>query len=140
MPRRIRGSQGLPPQAEINVTSMVDVAFTLLVIFIITATVPVGGMQVNLPEGDAPALQTDQERIFLTVDAEGTIYIEDAEMASLDEFRTTFERLAAAQGWESVLVSADRVAPTGIFLAVLLHVESLGIRPQVPIEMRDLGN
>jgi len=140
MPRRVRSSYDLPVQADINVTSMVDVAFTLLVIFIITATVPVGGIQVNLPEGEAAPLQPDQEVVYLTIDAEGTIYIEDAAMASLDEFRTTFERLQSAQGWERVMVSIDQEVRAGVLMPVLAFVKSLGIVPMVPLEFSGSGN
>jgi biopolymer transport protein ExbD len=40
----------LPLMAEINVTSFVDVALTLLVILVITAPVLQGGIEVDLPE------------------------------------------------------------------------------------------
>ena len=39
-----RGRADLPLNANINVTSLVDVAFTLLVIFIITAPILQGGV------------------------------------------------------------------------------------------------
>ena len=50
--QRRRGRNPHQVRAEINVTSLVDVAFTLLVIFIITAPVLQGGIEVNLPRGD----------------------------------------------------------------------------------------
>ncbi|MEC9241579.1 MAG: biopolymer transporter ExbD, partial [Gemmatimonadota bacterium] len=46
------GGRNLQPVAEINVTSMVDVAFTLLIIFIITAPILQGGIEVAVPETD----------------------------------------------------------------------------------------
>ena len=57
--RRTR-RQDLPIKAEINVTSLVDVAFTLLVIFIITAPMLQGGVEIQVPEADvAPIFATD---------------------------------------------------------------------------------
>ena len=46
----------LPLNAEINVTSLVDVAFTLLIIFIITAPILQGGIEVAVPRADVQAL------------------------------------------------------------------------------------
>ena len=51
MNRPVRERLRLPIRAEINVTSLVDVAFTLLVIFIITAPVLQGGVEVDPPAG-----------------------------------------------------------------------------------------
>ena len=55
MRRRQRGAttgDELSVKAEINVTSLVDVAFTLLVIFIITAPILQGGVEVAVPRAD----------------------------------------------------------------------------------------
>ena len=43
------GAGGLPFKADINVTSLVDVAFVLLIIFMITAPIMQGGVDVDLP-------------------------------------------------------------------------------------------
>ena len=45
--RRNRAGEELGVQAEINITNLVDVAFTLLVIFIITAPVLQGGVEIG---------------------------------------------------------------------------------------------
>ena len=48
------------PMAEINVTPLVDVMLVLLIIFMVTAPLLTAGVQVNLPESRAKAL--DQAR------------------------------------------------------------------------------
>ena len=50
---------GLVPMADINVTSLVDVAFTLLIIFIITAPILQGGIEVEVPETEVSSLTAD---------------------------------------------------------------------------------
>ena len=57
----------LPLNAEINVTSLVDVAFTLLIIFIITAPILQGGIEVAVPRADVQALSAQEQPIFVTV-------------------------------------------------------------------------
>jgi biopolymer transport protein ExbD len=49
-----RRRRGLPLTADINVASLVDVAFTLLVIFIIAAPILQGGIEVQLPKAAFP--------------------------------------------------------------------------------------
>src|SRR5216117_2982878 len=49
----LRGHGELPLNADINVTSLVDVAFVLLIIFMITAPIMQGGVDVRLPRAEA---------------------------------------------------------------------------------------
>ncbi|MGH7658999.1 MAG: biopolymer transporter ExbD, partial [Gemmatimonadales bacterium] len=57
-PPRNRG--GLALNADINVTSLVDVAFVLLIIFMITAPIMQGGVDVQLPKAAARPLSAKQ--------------------------------------------------------------------------------
>ena len=68
--RRLEGRQDLPLNAEINVTSLVDVAFTLLVIFIITAPILQGGVEVSVPRADVEALTTDDQPFIVAIHPE----------------------------------------------------------------------
>jgi biopolymer transport protein ExbD len=56
----LRSTGDLRPAADINVTSLVDVAFVLLIIFMITAPIMQGGVDVQLPraEGTRPGSRT----------------------------------------------------------------------------------
>src|SRR3989454_4662944 len=53
----LRGHGELPLNADINVTSLVDVAFVLLIIFMITAPIMQGGVDVRLPRAEAKPLE-----------------------------------------------------------------------------------
>ena len=59
--RRSRNRGDLPLNAEINVTSLVDVAFTLLIIFIITAPILQGGIDVAVPQADVQPLTAQDD-------------------------------------------------------------------------------
>src|SRR2546425_5636478 len=58
----LRGHGELPLNADINVTSLVDVAFVLLIIFMITAPIMQGGVDVRLPRVEARPLEPKQGR------------------------------------------------------------------------------
>ena len=91
------------PMSEINVTPFVDVMLVLLVVFMITAPLLTVGVPVDLPKANAPLLQGQDEPLTITVDAGGTIFIQETEVA-LDDL---VPRLVAI---------TDRKADTRIFL------------------------
>jgi biopolymer transport protein TolR len=64
--------------AEINVTPLVDVMLVLLIIFMVTVTLPAVGVPVELPESRAAAVEEQPDQITISVDRQGVIYIEDA--------------------------------------------------------------
>ena len=71
-PRR-RTRPGL--NADINVTSLVDVAFVLLIIFMIAAPMMQGGVEVRLPRAQARPLESHQG-LVVTVDRQGRIWVD----------------------------------------------------------------
>ncbi len=97
----------LPVTAEINVTSLVDVAFTLLVIFIITAPILQGGVEVELPRAEAGPISST-EGVVVTIGSEGEIFLDDAAMASREEFLEFFPRYMADHPGAPVYVRGDR--------------------------------
>ncbi|MBU7579283.1 MAG: biopolymer transporter ExbD [Porphyrobacter sp.] len=64
--------------SEINVTPLVDVMLVLLIIFMVTVTLPAVGVPVELPESRAAPVEETPDQITVSIDAAGTIYIEDA--------------------------------------------------------------
>ena len=61
---------------DINITPMLDLAYVLMVIFIIMCTASVQGIQVNLPKAsEAPSLGKPQTKA-ITMTAEGTIFLD----------------------------------------------------------------
>lgn len=107
---RLGGGPGeeLSVRAEINVTSLVDVAFTLLVIFMITAPILQGGVEVTVPKAPSAPLQVS-EGIVITVDREGQIYVEE-HAVTRDEFAAGIVALVERRGSSNVYVKGDRDA------------------------------
>ena len=67
--------------ADINVTPLVDVMLVLLIIFMVTVTLPAVGVPVELPESRAAPVEETPDQITISIDAAGTIYIEDNPLA-----------------------------------------------------------
>ena len=63
--------------AEINVTPLVDVMLVLLIIFMVTVTLPAVGVPIELPESRANPVEEVPDAVNVSVDGEGRIYIEN---------------------------------------------------------------
>lgn len=115
----------LVPTADINVTSLVDVAFVLLIIFMITAPMMQGGVAIELPKAQGRPL-SPKEGIIVTVDRNGQIFV-DQTRVSYDEFRAAFRALVAKKGSSTVYVRGDRRGNYGNVVRVLAAIQAAGI-------------
>ena len=122
--RRHRGDD-LPIRAEINVTSLVDVAFVLLIIFVITAPILTGGVEVDLPRGDVEPLETDVEPFFVTVRRDGSVFYENTQV-TMQEFQQSFPQVAAAGTFERVYIRGDSLSSYGAIMRVLTTIAKTG--------------
>ncbi len=120
--RRARGGYN----ADINVTSLVDVAFVLLIIFMITAPMMQGGVQVQLPRAEARPLEP-QRGLVVSVDRRGRIFVDQAGF-SYEDFRATFRSLVARRRPAAIYLRADRGVPYGDVVRVLAIIRSSGVR------------
>jgi len=112
------------------VTSLVDVAFTLLVIFIITAPALQGGLEVDLPDVDAPPLDL-RDPLVVTITAEGEVFVAESPIP-LAGLEATFDRLFD-EGRQGV-IRVDEVAPSGLLLRVNQAIEAGGGEPGIATE------
>ena len=121
----LRGHGELPLTADINVTSLVDVAFVLLIIFMITAPIMQGGVDVELPKAEARPIPA-KEGMVVSVDREGRIFIDETRV-SYGDFRMTFGALVQSRKPKSVYLRADRRVPYGDVVRVLAVIRTSGI-------------
>ncbi|MDH5804513.1 MAG: biopolymer transporter ExbD [Gemmatimonadota bacterium] len=121
----LHGHGELPMRADINVTSLVDVAFVLLIIFMITAPIMQGGVDVQLPRTDAQPIQP-RDGMIISIDREGTIFVDDDPL-TYDEFRTTFRAIVERQNPNGVYLRGDGRAPWADVARVLAVIRSSGV-------------
>jgi len=90
---------------ELNITPLLDLAFVLLVIFIITTPQLVNNLELNLPSGKPPPpSDVPKPKINnLVVDESGGIYLNDQQM-SLTQLKTTLTQMKAADPETGVVV------------------------------------
>lgn len=90
---------------DINITPMLDLAYVLLIIFIIMTTASVQGIKVDLPKASS-ATQLDSETKAITVADDGTVYYE-AVPVSLAELEQRLRSQAALTPDFPLVVKGD---------------------------------
>jgi biopolymer transport protein TolR len=111
--------------AEINVVNLIDVMLLLLVIFMITAPMMQGGVDIQLPRAEARPLDP-KSGLVVTVDRAGAIRVDDAPM-SYAEFRAAFKALASRRARQGIYLRADRGVPYGTVVRVLAVMRAAGV-------------
>jgi len=121
----LRGHGELPLTADINVTSLVDVAFVLLIIFMITAPIMQGGVDVRLPRAAARPLDS-REGLVVTVDRGGRIFLDQTAL-TYEDFRVMFPAFVRTKRPSGVYLRADgRVAYASV-VQVLAVIRASGV-------------
>ena len=122
--RRLRGDD-LPIRAEINVTSLVDIAFVLLIIFVITAPMLQGGIEIDLPRGDVQALPSSDNPFFVSIQEDGRVFVEN-QVLTMADFESAFPQLARVGTFEHVYIRGDTLARYGAVMHVVDVVHKSG--------------
>src|SRR2546423_8823329 len=82
--------------ADINVVNLIDVMLLLLVVFMITAPMMTGGVDISLPRAEARPLES-KSGLTVSIARTGDIFVDETKM-TFGEFRGAFKALAAQRG------------------------------------------
>ncbi|MFM8341648.1 MAG: ExbD/TolR family protein [Methylomonas sp.] len=111
---------------EINVTPLVDVMLVLLVVFIVTAPLLTQAVHVNLPKTAETAPPEEKAAVYLSVDAQGKIFIDKQEYA-LDVVENELKNRKAADPELALNLNADDAVQYGIVAKVMSSIERAGV-------------
>src|SRR5689334_194347 len=95
--------------ADVNVVSLIDVMLLLLVIFMITAPMMQGGIDLNLPKADAPPMEA-KDALEIEIHRDGRIKVE-GNVISLRDFRVAAKSYAGTRARGGVYLRVDRSVP-----------------------------
>ena len=123
-------------EVSIQLTSLIDVVFLLLIFFMVTSNFAVFSkrLDVDLPEARAATTEQKQLKYTIEMDATGTIAL-NGEVIALDALDLKLHEDAAAKKVQGAVVRADRRLPHGDVVRVLGIVRDSGIR-EVGIAVR----
>jgi biopolymer transport protein ExbD len=92
---------------ELNITPLLDLAFVLLVIFIITTIPPVNDLDLKLPSAAKRLKDPPRKANYITVQADGKLYLNKQEVASADDMVQTLVNLRMDDPDLNVIVRGD---------------------------------
>lgn len=92
--------------SEINVTPFIDVMLVLLIIFMITAPLMLGGVAVNLPKSVGDPLPRPEKPVIVSLSAESRLFVGNDEI-SYEERLNRFKDLARESDSGEIYVRGD---------------------------------
>jgi biopolymer transport protein ExbD len=92
---------------EINITPMLDLAYVLLVIFVIMTTATVQGMKVDLPKATPAKSLAARTTKAVTITRDGKVFIDTIPMQSLEELGLRLEQQKVLTPDFPVVLRAD---------------------------------
>ena len=116
---------------EINLTSLIDVVFLLLIFFMVSTTFDkIGRLKVDLPRADVAAEQEGKpDQITVVVDAQGHYYVNDQELinTAIETVKRALEKEAGERRDLPLVISADGKAPHQSVITVMDAASQLGM-------------
>jgi biopolymer transport protein TolR len=120
--RRYRHARAL---WELNITNLVDVTFTLLIIFMISAPMMTQGVQVDLPKTESENVEVVKS-IQVSINSRSEIFIEQ-ERVPLIDFRKRFKETFAGRTDVPVFINSDKRVPYGLVIRVISDIQHAGV-------------
>jgi biopolymer transport protein ExbD len=114
------------PYDDINITPMLDLAYVLLVTFIILTTASVQGVRVQSPVTQAVSNLARPQTRAITITADGTVYL-DAYPVSMEQLSTSLGQYKAANPNLPVVLKGDVATRYDKVLQVLNVAKKLDI-------------
>ncbi len=114
-----------PALAEINVTPFVDVMLVLLVIFLITAPMMLGGIDVRVPRTETRNIKPE-ERLVLTVTRDRGVFLENQPI-SLDRLSNVLKGMVRRNPKSAVFLKADEAVAYGTVMKVMDVIKKAGV-------------
>lgn len=103
---------------DINITPMLDLAYVLLVIFILMATASVQGIKVDLPKASSAESLAEPKTVAITVNNQGQIFM-DAYPVTLQDLETRLRNIKASNPETPIVLKGDATAQYGKITEVL---------------------
>ncbi len=112
--------------AEINIVPLVDVMLVLLIIFMVTAPLSIGGITIKLPQGTAKLIDIKEERIVLTINSKGQYFISDAKVAPLN-LMERFKAIYDGREQKDLYIRADKAVAYGSVISAMSAAKEAGV-------------
>lgn len=120
--RRRAHGPGLP---EISLTPLIDVALTLLIIFMVTSPMLNNAIKIELPQGKAQEAANTPPELMVFVDKQDHLYFNGAEI-SLEKLIPQLKKAVGGDKGRTVFVHADEHARYGTVIETVDKIKVIG--------------
>lgn len=128
MRRRFSDRHSLHTLSELNVTPLLDLAFVLLIIFMITTPLMENSTDLVLPESDAASSGASTDKVqAISIHADGALSLNGAPV-TLENAAEEIAALRAKDPELAILIRSHRDQPVQRFSEVLDAVRRAGVK------------
>lgn len=110
---------------DINLTPLIDMVFILLIFFLVTTSfIRASAIQVDRPQA-ATALAQTKADLIVTVSADQTIWLNDAQLG-VGQLRVRLQEMGISGPTRSVIILADKQTNTGLLIKIMDQLRLAG--------------
>jgi len=122
-------------RAEMNITPMVDIVFTLLIIFMVAAPLIEQGVDLDLPQTETVPIESPQEKFIVRIlsgktEADNKIFLSDVNPpveVPIKELEVKLKTNAFLQERKEIYLHASRKLSYGYIVRVMAIMKKAGI-------------
>lgn len=112
---------------EINVTSLVDIIFNLLLFFMLTTSFSESaGLEIELPDAAAADVKVEANDLVVAITKEGTVLLRGVAV-SVEELEEALRKHKKEEPKGSLIVQADKEVPHGRVVEVIDAAKRVGV-------------
>ena len=125
--RRERRNAQLAAIRHIDLTNLIDVAFTLLIVFMITIPLVEYNMNVNPPQMNATPMESKEDSIYVNLDSKNQVFFQDRLVSE----KTLGEKISEAVAKKSditIFLRADGTCSYNDVMQIMKVIKSAGAK------------
>ncbi len=120
--RRSRRSR---PNADINLTPLIDVMVVLLIVFMISAPLMTVTVPVDLPEVGKGAMAEGDAPLVISIDKKNDVYLQETKI-DINELIPRLQAVTAQKPDQRIFIRADQELSYGIVMQIMSRMTSAG--------------
>jgi biopolymer transport protein ExbD len=124
--RKQRRYSQLPDITHIDMTNLIDVAFTLLIVFMITIPLVEYNVNVSPPEMNAQSIE-DKNSIYVNLNSKNQVFFQD-QPVSRDELQMKVDEAVTSKPTSTVFLRADGVCSYNQVMDVMKIIKTSGAK------------
>lgn len=116
-------------ELDVNVTPLIDVVFLLLIFFMVSTTFErESEIEVTLPEASAERKVTEKKAIEVTVNAQGTFFVDGQRVVNtqIETLKQAMLKIAAGREDPPIIINADKSAQVQSMVTIMDAARQLG--------------